>query len=80
MAEIGRVAREALRDREPIDGGARLSFDATADIRERLEALVAAETECCPFLAFNLYAADRRLVLEVTGAEEAAPIIAELFA
>jgi hypothetical protein len=80
VAEIGRVAREALGDRESIDGGARLSFDETADIRGRLEALVAAESECCPFLAFNLSAADRRLVLEVTGPEQAAPIIEELFA
>ena len=53
---------------------------ATAGIRGRLEALVAAESECCPFLIFNLYATDPRLVLEVTGPEQAAPIIEELFA
>ena len=55
---------------------------ATAGIRGRLEALVAAESECCPFLIFNLNlaAADPRLVLEVTGPEQAAPIIDELFA
>lgn len=51
----------------------------TADVRERLEAFVAAESECCPFLTMNLQAADGRLRLEVTGPELAGPIIEELF-
>ena len=80
VAEIGQVARDALRERRPIDGGVRLSFEATADVRRRLEAFVAAESECCPFLTMNLRAGDGRLVLEVTGPELAAPIIEELFA
>jgi hypothetical protein len=80
VADTGQVARDALLERQPIDGGARLSFEETADVRERLEAFVAAESECCPFLAMNLRAADGRLVLEVTGPELAAPIIEELFA
>jgi len=75
--DIRELAREALRDRRPIDGGVRLTFDTTA--RERLEAVVAAESECCPFLTMDLRAADGRLVLDVTGPEAAAPIIAELF-
>jgi hypothetical protein len=80
VAEIGQVARDALRDRRTIDGGARLSFDDTVDVRERLEALVAAESLCCPFLRIKLHAAGGELVLEVTGPEEAAPMIEELFA
>ena len=80
VADTGQVAREALRDRRPIDGGAHLSFEESAAVRERLEALVAAESQCCPFLTMNLSAADGRLVLEVTGPELAAPIIEELFA
>ena len=80
VADIREVARDALRDRRRIDGGARLSFEETAGLRERLEALVAAESECCPFLTMSLQAADGHLVLEVTGPEEAAPIIEELFA
>ena len=80
VADTGQVARDALRERRPIDGGTRLSFEETADVRERLEAFVAAESECCPFLTMHLHAADGRLVLEVTGPELAAPIVEELFA
>jgi hypothetical protein len=76
--DIGRFARAALRDRTPIHGGVRLTFDPVA--RERLQALVAAESECCPFLAMDLQASDGRLVLDVTGPRTAAPVIAELFA
>jgi len=80
VTEAGQVARDALRERRRIEGGARLSFDESADIRERLEAFVAAEAECCPFLTMHLHATGGRLVLEVTGPEPAAPIIDELFA
>ena len=79
VADIGQVARDALRRRQPIDGGARLCFDDTADVHERLEAFVAAEAECCPFLTMKLHAAGGRLLLEITGPEPAAPIIEELF-
>src|SRR4051794_12956677 len=80
VADTGQVARDALLNRQAIDAGARLTFDNTADVRERLEAFVAAESECCPFLTMNLRAADGHLVLDVTGPELATPIIEELFA
>ena len=80
VADTGEVAREALCHRRRIDGGARLSFEESADVRARLEAFVAAESQCCPFITMNLAARDGRLVLDVTGPELAAPIIEELFA
>lgn len=80
VADTGQVARDALLERQPINGGTRLSFDDTPGVRERLEAFVAAESECCPFLRMNLRTGDLRLVLEVTGPELAAAIIEELFA
>ncbi|MEA2316227.1 MAG: hypothetical protein QOD44_416, partial [Solirubrobacteraceae bacterium] len=55
--DVGRFAREALLDRRRIDGGARLTFDDTADVRERLGGLVAAESACCPFLTLHFHAA-----------------------
>ena len=76
LAAFGALARAALLAREPIARGARLTFAASA--RERVEALVAAEAECCPFLALDLRAGGDRLVLDVTGPAEAAPIIEEL--
>jgi hypothetical protein len=78
--DIGRFARDALLERRRIDGGARLTFDDAPGVRARLEAFVAAESQCCPFLTMDLHAAGGRLVLDVTGPEAAAPIIEELFA
>jgi hypothetical protein len=80
VAEAGDVAREALRERRQIDGGERLVFQETGDVRRRLGAFVAAESACCPFLAMSLQSDGGRLVLDITGPELAAPIIEELFA
>jgi hypothetical protein len=79
-AAAGEVARAALRDRQAIDGGARLTFDATADVEHRLIGFVAAESQCCPFLRLELERIDGSLILDVTGPADAAPIIEELFA
>jgi hypothetical protein len=80
VADTGDVAREALRERRPIDGGQRLVFQETGDVRGRLEALVEAESSCCPFLTMRLHSDGGRVVLDITGPELAAPIIEELFA
>jgi hypothetical protein len=80
VADTGQVARDALRERRPIDGGARLTFEDTADSQQRLEAFVLAESTCCPFLSMNLDRQDGQLILDVTGPELAAPVIEELFA
>jgi hypothetical protein len=79
-AEIGRLARDALRARQRIAGGARLIFAPDAGVQERLARVLAAEARCCPFLTLELERAGGELVLDVTGPPEAAPIIAELFA
>jgi hypothetical protein len=42
--------------------------------------LIAAESQCCPFLRFDLARDDATLHLDITGPDEAQPIIAELFA
>ena len=76
LADLDQLTRDARLDREPIAGGTRLTFAVSA--RGRVEAFVAAEAECCPFLAFDLRIDGDRVVLDVTGPEEAAPIIAAL--
>ena len=68
-AEIRELLRDALMSREPIPGGERLTFTAAAGIRERVEELVAAESECCPFLTFAVRVQRGRLVLDVTQPE-----------
>jgi MerR family transcriptional regulator, copper efflux regulator len=79
-AEIRRLARDALRGRQPIAGGTRLIFAAAPGVAERLAGVVAAESRCCAFLTLELERVGADLVLDVTGPAEAAPIIEELFA
>jgi hypothetical protein len=74
------LARRALRSREPIPDGTRLTFEASSDTERQLRDVVAAEARCCAFLRMDLQPAEDALVLEITGPAEAEPIIAELFA
>jgi MerR family transcriptional regulator, copper efflux regulator len=78
LADLDQLIRDALLHREPIDGGTRLTFDLAA--RDRVEAMIAAEAACCPFLTLDLRTAGDRLVLDVTGPRDAAPIVEQLFA
>jgi MerR family copper efflux transcriptional regulator len=80
IADTDRVAHAALLDRQAIDGGARLTFADGEQRRAELEALIAAESSCCPFLTMQLRRANGRLILDVTGPDAAAPIIDEMFA
>ena len=79
-ATIDGIARESLRSREPIEGGARLIFAPDTATENALRDLIAAEAECCPFLTMDLARGTDAVMLEVTGPEDAQPIIAELFA
>jgi hypothetical protein len=74
------LARRALRSRQPIPDGTRLTFEASVDTERELREIVAAEARCCAFLRMDLRAAEDALILEITGPAEAEPIIAELFA
>ncbi len=78
--ELAGLARQALRSREPVRGGARFLFAPGAEIEARLRDAVAAEASCCPFLAMSLRAHPDALVLDVTGPAEAQPLIGEIFA
>jgi hypothetical protein len=69
---------DSLLSREPIPGGARLIFGD--EVERELEAAIAAEAACCPFLTMTLERTQAGLTLDVTGPAEAEPIIAELFA
>lgn len=74
------LARRALRSREQIPHGTRLTFETGDDTERELRELIAAEARCCAFLRMDLRPGVDALVLEVTGPAEAKPIIAELFA
>ena len=78
-ATIVQLATDALVARERTDTGLRVRFSSTPDVEQRTRALIAAESECCPFLTFDLQHEADELVLTVAGPPEAGPIIDELF-
>ena len=78
--ELSALSARALRSREPIDGGGRLTFDADDEVKDAVRRAVAAEASCCSFLTMRLDRVGDALVLEVTGPPGAGPIITSLFA
>jgi hypothetical protein len=77
--QLAALAARALRLRERIAGGERLTFEPGERTERELRAVVAAEAECCPFLRMELRRRPDALVLDVTGPEDARPVIAGLF-
>lgn len=69
------VGRAALIAAEP---PGMLRFRATPDTRQRLEEIVAAEAECCPFLSLELSEHKEELRLTVSAPEGADAVAAEL--
>ena len=76
LAELGSIGTAALLSRR----GRELRFRADPDVRDRLEAAIAAEAKCCPFLELSLTQAGETLVLRIDAAPEALPIADELAA
>jgi hypothetical protein len=79
-AAIRALARDALLGTSD-DGALRFHNDETT--RARLEAIVAAESECCAFLDFDLRESGGELRLLITAPEGAEPVardLAEAFA
>jgi hypothetical protein len=69
-----------LLSRTTTADGLRLAFPSgDAAIARELDALVAAERECCPFLGLAVERFDDALVLDVTGPPEAARIVEAMF-
>jgi hypothetical protein len=79
-AQLRELADGALRSREPLNDGERLTFAPGPETERRLRAAVAAEASCCSFLRMVLRAEADALVLDITGPAGAQPIIAGLFA
>ena len=79
-AELAALTARALRSRVAISGGERLVFADAPGVEDELRAAIAAEQVCCAFLRLGLKRADAGLTLDITGPDEALPIIAELFA
>jgi hypothetical protein len=57
-----------------------LSFRPDPSLRERLEAVVAAESECCAFLDFEVEHGDDATVLTISAPNGGAEMVHELAA
>ncbi|MEM7251296.1 MAG: hypothetical protein AAF493_07735 [Pseudomonadota bacterium] len=62
----------------PLSNGVRIAFAPADGLRERVDAFIALENDCCAFLTLTATASAGGLLLEVTGPPEAAGVI-EMF-
>jgi len=75
LAELGAIGRDALLSVSP-DGA--LRFRADTALRERLDAVIAAESSCCSFLKLDLREQAGELVLTIGAPEGAEPLASDL--
>ena len=75
LAEMSAIGRDALLAVSP-DGV--LRFRADQETRERLESIIAAESQCCSFLRFHLAEQRGELVLSIDAQEGAEPLARDL--
>ena len=80
LALIDALAADGLLARTATDTGMRVRLRDTPEIERRTRELVAAESQCCAFLDFTLARDDGALVLDITGPEDARPVIDRFFA
>jgi hypothetical protein len=80
LALIDALAADALIDRTTTETGLRVRLRDTPEIEQRTLELVAAESRCCAFLDFTLARDRGELVLDITGPEDARPVIDLFFA
>lgn len=74
------IAARALLARHTLSDGDRLRFGGDTETEAALREVIAAEAECCSFLRLELRWIDNELELDITGPDDARPIIEALFA
>jgi hypothetical protein len=80
LALIDALATDGLLDRTRTDSGLRVRLRDTPAIERRTRELVAAESTCCAFLDFALSREAGDLVLDISGPDDARPVIELFFA
>ena len=76
---IDALATDGLLERTATDTGLRVRLRDTPQIEQRTRELVAAESKCCAFLDFDLGRENGDLVLDISGPEDARPVIEMFF-
>lgn len=80
LALIDELVADGLLDRTSTATGLRLRLRDAPQVEQRTRELIAAESECCAFLDFDLGRENGDLVLDISGPEGARPVIELLFA
>jgi hypothetical protein len=80
VAELRALGHEGLMSVSEGPGRAVLRFRPAADIRGRVEAAAAAESECCAFLAFRVDHGAEATTLTITAPNGGAEVVGELAA
>ena len=80
VALIDALAADGLLERTATETGIRVRLLDRADIQRRTQELVAAESRCCAFLDFDLRRENGALLLDISGPEDARPVIEMFFA
>ena len=79
LTELRALAEDGLVSNVMSGGSAVLRFRPDPAIRRRVEAAVAAESECCPFLDFDLEHGEDATALTITAPDGAAEALAGVF-
>jgi hypothetical protein len=80
LATIAAIGADSLLSHDVEDGDHLLRFRASAETRQRLEEIVAAEAKCCSFLDLSLSDERGELILSITAPQEAQALAGELAA
>lgn len=80
LAEMAALGRDALIGTRTEPTRAELRFAAGADVRRRVEAIVAAESECCAFLTMRVDDEPDVVVLSIEAPEGAEVVLEEMVA
>ncbi len=78
LAAIADIGADSLVSRETRGDQRLLCFRSSDETRQRLEAIVAAEAECCSFLDLSLIEKDGELILSIAAPEAGQAIADEL--
>jgi hypothetical protein len=80
LEEMSDLGRGALVDVRRGPGQVDLRFAGAAAVRDRVDAIAAAESECCPFLNLTVTGDQDAVVLSIEAPEEADVVLSDLVA
>lgn len=78
LAGLATIRGEGVPRIRQISDGVEMTFTDTRKMRANLESFIAAESECCSFMSFDLAPKGANLILTITAPPDGLPIVGEL--